>query len=105
MPPAPQAPAAPAYGAPGYAYTPPPAGPPQGLSITSMILGIAGLFFGFLVSIAAVITAHMAQKSQPYAKPFWLTDRSPCGRSGSGSGVVPPGEVCVLAPHRSTIGA
>ncbi len=38
-----------------------------------MILGIAGLFFGLIVSVAAVITGHMAQKSQPYAKPFWLT--------------------------------
>jgi hypothetical protein len=38
-----------------------------------MVLGIAGLFLGFLVSIAAVITGHMAQKRQPYAKPFWLT--------------------------------
>ena len=38
-----------------------------------MVLGIAGLFLGLIVSIAAVITGHMAQKSQPYAKPFWLT--------------------------------
>jgi len=74
-PPAPPAPANP-YAQPTYApqsYTPPPAGPAQGLSITSMILGIAGIFFGILFSIAAVITGHMGQKSQPYAKPFWLT--------------------------------
>ena len=38
-----------------------------------MVLGIAGLFVGLLVSIAAVITGHMAQKSQPSAKAFWLT--------------------------------
>ncbi len=66
-------PAATGYGTPGYTYSPPPAGPPQGLSITSMVLGIAGLFFGLLVSIAAVITGHMAQRSQPHAKPFWIT--------------------------------
>jgi hypothetical protein len=65
-----------AYGQPGY--TPPPAGPAQGLSIASMILGIGGLVlswfgFGLLAAIAAVITGHMAQKRQPWAKGFWLT--------------------------------
>lgn len=63
-----------AYGAPG-AYAAPPA---NGLSITSMITGIVGVlssFFGLglLPSIAAVITGHMGQKRQPYAKAFWLT--------------------------------
>jgi hypothetical protein len=71
------------YAAPGtgYAaptYTPPQAGPPQGLSIASMILGIGGLIlqfagFGFPPALAAVITGHLAQKRQPYARPFWLT--------------------------------
>lgn len=58
-----------------YAATPQTAGPAQGLSITSMILGIAGILFGgFIpVSVAVVITGHMASKSQAYAKPFWLT--------------------------------
>lgn len=81
--------AAPGYTppAPGYAAAPPaytapqgyaPAGPPQGLSIASMITGIAGVLFslfafGFLPALAAVITGHLAQKRQPYAKPFWLT--------------------------------
>lgn len=60
------------------AYAAPPAGPAQGLSIASMILGIGGLLFtlfgfGFLPALAAVITGHLAQKRQPYAKPFWLT--------------------------------
>ena len=69
---------APAYSQPGQAYTPAPAGPPQGLAITSMITGIAGILlsiagFGFLPAVAAVITGHMAQKRQPYAKPFWVT--------------------------------
>lgn len=59
-------------------YAPQPAGPAQGLSITSMILGIAGLLlsfvsFGFLPAVAAVITGHLAQRRQPWAKPFWLT--------------------------------
>jgi hypothetical protein len=56
------------YGYPGYA-----AAPPSGLSITSLILGIAGLVFGILLSIAAVITGHIAKKSQPHAKGMWLT--------------------------------
>lgn len=80
-PTAPEAPTAPTgYGQPGYApsYAPQAAGPAQGLSIASMILGIAGLVlalvgFGFLVSVAAVITGHLGQKRQLWAKPFWLT--------------------------------
>jgi hypothetical protein len=62
------------------AYVPVPAGPPQGLAIASMVTGLAGLLFsliavgfGFLASVAAVVTGHMAQKKQPYAKGFWLT--------------------------------
>lgn len=75
-PPAQTPPPPPAYAAPGYA--PAPAGPAQGLSITSMILGIAGVFlslfgWGLLPAIAGVVTGHIAQKRQPYAKPFWLT--------------------------------
>jgi hypothetical protein len=99
-PTAPTAPAAPAYGTPGYgvpaappAYGAPvapgyPAGypgqygyvppAPQGLSIASMILGIAGTFFSFgyglglFPAIAGVITGHMARKRQPHARGFWL---------------------------------
>ena len=67
-----------AQAAPGqpqpYNYGPYVPQPPKGLSITSMILGIAGLVFAFFpANVAAVITGHMASKSQPYAKPFWLT--------------------------------
>jgi len=59
---------------PQAAYSPAAAGPPQGLAISSMVLGIVGLvFLGILASIPAVITGHMAQKRQPYAKAFWLT--------------------------------
>ena len=57
-------------------YAPGVPGPARGLSITSMVLGIVGVLFsgfGLLISIAAVITGHMAQRRQPYAKPFWLT--------------------------------
>jgi hypothetical protein len=75
----------PVYGQPGYGqpvygqagYGQPSA--PNGLSVASMILGIAGVvlsFFGgigFFPALAAVITAHMAVKRQPAAKPFWLT--------------------------------
>lgn len=74
-------PPTPGYGQPGYAqqsYAPAPPGPPQGLSIASMVTGIAGAFlslfgWGFLPALAAVITGHIAQKRQPYARPFWLT--------------------------------
>jgi len=50
----------------------------QGLSIASLVLGIAGLLlsfvgFGFFPALAAVITGHMAQKRQPLSRPFWLT--------------------------------
>ncbi len=39
-----------------------------------MVLGIIGLLFlGILASIPAVITGHMAQKRQPYARGYWLT--------------------------------
>lgn len=63
--------------APAQASSYGPMTPPQGLSITSMILGISGLvllFFwiGLLPSIAAVITGHLAQRSQPHARGFWL---------------------------------
>lgn len=84
VPPVEAAPAAPVASTPAQpvysppAYAPQPAGPTQGLSIASMVCGIAGLLFslfafGFLPSVAAVVTGHIAQKRQPYAKPFWLT--------------------------------
>ena len=62
--------------APAYGYQPQ---PPKGLSITSMILGIAGLVIalcygsGLLIALAGAITGHMAAKRQPHAKGFWLT--------------------------------
>ena len=51
---------------------------PKGLSITSMVAGIGGLVLsfvgiGFLAAVAAVIFGHIAQKREPYARPFWLT--------------------------------
>jgi len=75
--PNPYASAPPAAYAPGvYATTP--AGPPQGLSIASMVTGIVSVllalvWLGFLPAVAAVVLGHIAQKRQPYAKPFWLT--------------------------------
>jgi hypothetical protein len=53
-------------------YQPYQAGPPTGLSIASMILGIAGFFIAG-ASIGAIITGHLAQRSQPYARGYWLT--------------------------------
>ena len=63
----------PAYGSPGYAVA-----PANGLSIGAMVTGIVGVLaslvsLGFLPALAAVIMGHIAQKRQPYAKPFWLT--------------------------------
>jgi hypothetical protein len=91
--PAPVAPQAayaqPGYAQPGYAqpvapgYPQPYAGgyaptPPQGMSIASLVCGIAGVLlslfsFGFLPALAAVILGHMAQKRQPHAKAMWMT--------------------------------
>lgn len=65
----------PAYGQPGYGQ---PAAP-NGLSIASLILGIAGVVlalfygFGFLPALAGVITGHLASKRQPQSKPLWVT--------------------------------
>jgi hypothetical protein len=47
--------------------------PPKNLSITSMVLGLVGLVFGFLFSIAAVIIGHIAARREPHARGFWLT--------------------------------
>ena len=52
--------------------------PPRGLALASMITGIAGLVLafagvGFLPAVAAVVLGHIAQRKQPYARPFWLT--------------------------------
>lgn len=65
------------YGAPG-AYAVAPAGPAQGLSVASMVTGIASVvlsfvWLGFLPAVAAVILGHIAQRRQPYARAFWLT--------------------------------
>jgi hypothetical protein len=53
-------------------------GPPSGLSIASMVVGLVSLFLslfgsGLLPGIAAVITGHLAARRQPHAKGFWLT--------------------------------
>jgi hypothetical protein len=62
------------YVQPGYAPAAP--GPARGLSIASMVLGIASVticcWLGPL-GLAAVITGHIAQKKQPWARPMWLT--------------------------------
>lgn len=76
VPAAPAAPASP-YAAP-TAYGAPVAGPKQTLSLTSFILGIAGIvfswipFLGFLASLAAIIIGFMARKREPGA-PKWMS--------------------------------
>ncbi|MCU1414554.1 MAG: hypothetical protein JWN80_1894 [Microbacteriaceae bacterium] len=79
------APATPSYPPAPPAYSPPPAyaaqpyapQPPRGLSLASLICGIGGVVFslfsfGFLPAIAAVITGHIAQRRQKYARSLWL---------------------------------
>jgi hypothetical protein len=63
--------------------------PPRSLALASMITGIIGVFFslgygfGFLPSLAAIITGHLARKRQPYARGMWLTGLI-CGYIGLG---------------------
>jgi hypothetical protein len=41
-----------------------------------MVIGIFSIVlvgWGLVPAIAAIITGHIAQKKQPYARPFWLT--------------------------------
>jgi hypothetical protein len=73
---------APGYPAPGYAqpggYAALPPVQPKGLAIASLILGIGAIAFFFLllslpVGIAAIITGHLAQRRQPYARGLWIT--------------------------------
>jgi hypothetical protein len=72
-----QAPVAPVYAqpvgyvAPVYAYAP----PPRGLSITSMVLGLGSILFGwtFLVPIGAVIFGIIGLRREPAGKGFALT--------------------------------
>ena len=64
--------------APAYTPAPATAGPKQALSLTSFILGIAGLvfswvpFLGFLASLAAIIIGFIARKKEPQA-PKWMS--------------------------------
>lgn len=58
-----------------------------------MVTGIIGVCFsllygsGFLPSLAAVITGHLARKRQPYARGLWLTGLI-CGYIGLGIAVL-----------------
>jgi hypothetical protein len=71
-------PAAPAAPAPGYAPAYAAAPPKQVLSLTSFILGLAGLVFswvpglGFLASLAAIILGFIGRKNEPGA-PKWMS--------------------------------
>jgi hypothetical protein len=59
------------------AYAPAQAGPKQGLSLTSFILGLAALVFswalgfGFLVAVAAVVLGFLGKAKEPQA-PRWM---------------------------------
>jgi hypothetical protein len=58
-------------------YAPAAAGPRQALSLTSFILGLAGLVFswvlglGFLASVAAIVIGFIAKGKEP-AAPKWM---------------------------------
>jgi len=60
-----------------YVAPTPGAGPKQGLSLTSFILGLAGLVFswvfvlGFLASLAAIILGFIGKAKEPQA-PKWM---------------------------------
>jgi hypothetical protein len=75
-PTAPPAPSSP-YAAPA-AYAAQVGGPKQALSLTSFILGIAGMvfswvpFLGFLASLGAIIIGFIARKREPGA-PKWMS--------------------------------
>ena len=62
---------------PAASPTPAAAGPKQVLSLTSLILGIAGIVFSwvpvlpFLASLAAIIIGFIARKNEPGA-PKWM---------------------------------
>lgn len=78
MPPTPpEQPAPPPAASPPAYATAPAAGPKQGLSLTSFILGLAGLVFswapgfGFLVALAAVILGFLGKSKEPQA-PRWM---------------------------------
>ncbi len=67
---------------PGYGqqpfYGPPPVyqpAPARGLSITSLVLGLVSVFFGFtfLVPLAALIFGLIALKKEPAGRGFALT--------------------------------
>ncbi|WP_430592007.1 DUF4190 domain-containing protein [Humidisolicoccus flavus] len=63
------------YGAPqqpGYGYAEP---QPKGLSITSLVLGVASVFLGwtFLAPIAGLIVGFMGLKREPTGKGFAIT--------------------------------
>ncbi len=78
------------YSYPYGTYAPP---PPRGLAIASMVTGIVGVFLsfsyglGFLPSLAAVITGHLARKRQPYARGMSLSGLI-CGYIGLGISVL-----------------
>jgi hypothetical protein len=60
------------YGAPGYGgqgYAP---APPTTLSITSFVLGLVSIFFGFvfLVPLAGLVLGILALKKEPTARGF-----------------------------------
>jgi hypothetical protein len=67
----------PAYGA-SQPYGQGVASPPQGLSIASLVCGIAGvvlsfIWIGFPIAIAAVVLGHIAQRKKQPARAFWIT--------------------------------
>jgi hypothetical protein len=76
----------------GYVYGGTPAAVrPQGLAIASMVLGIASIVLccigGLFLGIPAVVMGHIAKRTQPWARGFWLTGLI-TGYVGVGLGVL-----------------
>jgi hypothetical protein len=68
----------PAQSGHAYSYAPGYIAPAQGLSVASLVCGLAALvltllWIGFLPGLAAIITGHLASKRQPNSRGFWLT--------------------------------
>jgi hypothetical protein len=64
--------ATPVYGSPGYGAPTYAAAPPTALSISSFVLGLVSIFFGFLffVPLAGLVLGILGEKKEPTVRGF-----------------------------------